>query len=416
MFVNVSDFVRSCNACQFRSKSRPIMSYNPSWTVAVLRKFHIDTVYMPKGRRGMRYLLQAMEPAIGWPEARAAKRNTSKAWAKFIYTDIICRFSCIPVFVCDNGPEFKGAVKYLFDKYNIICVLVAPYHPEANGVAERAHPTLVNSILKASGTNASDWPLYLHGALLAMRTTTSRMTGYTPYYLLYGQNPVFGFDVADRTWSALDWYAVKDTADLLALRLKQITRREVDIGRAMDRVNENRKKAVEAHERKYAGKIQKEMWPIGTLVLVHQTWLDNQHGHKGALRWAGPYVVRRVIDRFYELMELDGTIMKGAFAADRIKKFFYRYEKQSMTDLPMHRERLAPAAADRSSRVVEAVSELKNENARIFGSLREDLPCWRIGDIAREESVLVDNNELVTVMASNLDDLCNMAPSRHPWW
>ncbi|EED85895.1 predicted protein, partial [Postia placenta Mad-698-R] len=72
----------------------------------------------------------------------------------------------------DNGPEFKGAVKYLFDKYNIICVLVAPYHPEANGVAEPAHPTLINSILKASGMNASDWPLYLHGALLAMRTTT----------------------------------------------------------------------------------------------------------------------------------------------------------------------------------------------------------------------------------------------------
>ncbi|KAF9801910.1 hypothetical protein IEO21_10004 [Rhodonia placenta] len=108
--------------------------------------------------------------------------------------------------------------------------------------------------------------------------------------------------------------------------------------------------------------------------------------------------------------------MKGAFTADRVKKFFYRYEKQSMMDLPRHRERLAPANADRSSRAVEAVGALENENTHIFGSLREDLPCWCIGDIAREESVLVDNNQLVTIMASNLDDLCNMAPSRHPWW
>jgi len=45
---------------------------------------------MPKGHGGMHYLLQAVKPAVGWPEARAARKNNSETWAKFIYEEIIC--------------------------------------------------------------------------------------------------------------------------------------------------------------------------------------------------------------------------------------------------------------------------------------------------------------------------------------
>ncbi|KAI0074104.1 hypothetical protein K474DRAFT_1567626, partial [Panus rudis PR-1116 ss-1] len=94
MHAEVTVFVRSCNACQFRAKSRPTMVYSPTFSTAILRRFHLDTIYMPKGRKGRRYILQAIEPTIGWPEARDAKTNDSKTWANFIYTDIICRYSC----------------------------------------------------------------------------------------------------------------------------------------------------------------------------------------------------------------------------------------------------------------------------------------------------------------------------------
>ncbi|OSX63191.1 hypothetical protein POSPLADRAFT_1139672 [Postia placenta MAD-698-R-SB12] len=72
----------------------------------------------------------------------------------------------------------------------------------------------------------------------------------------------------------------------------QITQRKVDIGKAMDRVNENRKKAVKAHKRRYTGKIQKEMWPMGgsarhssgsadTAALTHQPPGLRQHAVHG---------------------------------------------------------------------------------------------------------------------------------------
>ena len=42
---------------------------------------------------------------------------------------------------------------------------------------------------------------------------------------------------------------------------------------------------------KHAKTIQLSDYEPGTWVLVHETWLNTQHENKGALRWAGPYIV-----------------------------------------------------------------------------------------------------------------------------
>ncbi|TFK58085.1 hypothetical protein BDN72DRAFT_740981, partial [Pluteus cervinus] len=62
---------------------------------------------------GKKYILQAVDPSTGWPEARAVSKNNSENWAKFIYEDIICRFGCIPLCVVDGGPEFRAATEIL---------------------------------------------------------------------------------------------------------------------------------------------------------------------------------------------------------------------------------------------------------------------------------------------------------------
>jgi hypothetical protein len=226
LYDDVAFFIVSCIICQLRSARRPKTAFESTWNSAILRRFDLDTVYMPEGQGGMKFLLQAVEPAIAWPEARASRKNDSESWAKFIYQEIICRFGCIPSFKVDGGPEFKGAAEILLKQYGIVVVMTTPYTPRNNAVAERAHPTLCDSLFRACGTDASRWPLYLHACLLAMRCTTSRMTSFTPYFLLYGRSPLLAFDISDRTWDTLDWHIVRTTADLIALRAQQIVRRD----------------------------------------------------------------------------------------------------------------------------------------------------------------------------------------------
>ncbi|EKM51439.1 uncharacterized protein PHACADRAFT_129409, partial [Phanerochaete carnosa HHB-10118-sp] len=108
----------------------------------------------------------------------------------------------------DGGPEFKGAARELLERYGVAVILSSPYHPQGNGIAERDGKTLQDAILRCS-------------------------TGYTPFFLTYGQHALFPFDISDRTWHVLDWDTVQSTEDLLALRIKQLARREEDIGSAV---------------------------------------------------------------------------------------------------------------------------------------------------------------------------------------
>ncbi|KAJ8454791.1 hypothetical protein ONZ51_g12825 [Trametes cubensis] len=327
MYDDVDWFVASCNACQFLSKKRALVPISPTSSPSVFRRFVCDTVHMPGGT----FLLHASCATSKWPEARFAKKNNSKVWARFIYEDIICRFGCTPLLVCDGGAEFKGAVEEILVRYNIPVVLSSPYHPEGNGIAERDGQTLVNAILRSCAGKTHDWHKYLHAGLLAVRTTTSRSTGFTPYFLTYGMHCLFPFDIADRTWHVLDWDKVSSTEDLLECRIKQLARREQDIGQAVEHQYQSRLRAVDDYMRRNAHRLRLAEYEPGTWVLVHETWLDAQHGHKGALRWAGPYVVfKRDESGSYLLRELDGTLMRSRVAGNRLKIFYFRETLQTL--------------------------------------------------------------------------------------
>ena len=83
-------------------------------------------VHLESGYGGKHYLLQAIEAAIDWPEARASAKNDSEAWAHFIYEDIICHFSCIQFCITDGGPELLGATEILFKQYGITIIVSSP--------------------------------------------------------------------------------------------------------------------------------------------------------------------------------------------------------------------------------------------------------------------------------------------------
>ncbi|KAF9799040.1 hypothetical protein IEO21_10630 [Rhodonia placenta] len=146
LYDEVAFFVHSCNACQFRAKSRSLHPLSITISPSILRRFVLDTIHMPPGLNGHRYLLHASDAVSKWPEAMSSRKNNAETWARFIWS-ILCRFGCIPVFVCDGGPEFKGAARAILLKHGVSVILSSPYHPEGNGIAERDRQTLMRAIM-----------------------------------------------------------------------------------------------------------------------------------------------------------------------------------------------------------------------------------------------------------------------------
>ena len=271
MYNQIAYFVHSCNVCQLQPKTHPIIAFSPTWSSGILWRFDLNTVHMPDSFGGMKYLLQATDPSISWVEAQVARRANSESWAKFLDKEVYCQFGSILLCLINSGTEFKGAVEILFKQYGIVAIVSSLYHPEGNGHLECSHQTSINSILWACGRDTSHWPLYVHAGLWAMHCSTSQVTGYPPYFLLYGRRPFFAFDFADKTWDTLYWHGVASTEDLLVLQMQQILRWDQKLVLAMEQQKKVHQWAVDDFNHKHTHYLSFSpyLWKCGVVYSCH---------------------------------------------------------------------------------------------------------------------------------------------------
>ena len=96
----------------------------------------------------------------------------------------------------DQAAEFTGQViSELCDLLGITKIRTSPYHPQTNGAVKRVHQTLRRMIVKMDPDKRAKWPLHLGPILIAYNTTRSLITGYSPYFLMFGCRPRLPVDL-----------------------------------------------------------------------------------------------------------------------------------------------------------------------------------------------------------------------------
>ena len=194
---------------------------------------------------GKHYLVVAREDFSGYAEARALGKANSKNIAAFIWEDIICRHGCFRKLVVDGGPENQKYVERLAERYNIKGTVVSAFHPQANGMIERGHQPIVDALSKMSKDSPRGWTRNLQAVLWADRAAVRRSTGMTPALIVCGTDAILPIELDILTWQILPWLGVNSTAYLLALRARQIERRDEDVEEALLHLRRVRKQSKE---------------------------------------------------------------------------------------------------------------------------------------------------------------------------
>ena len=339
LYEETAKFVRACFECQARD---PVRSFEPTASTRPLRlweKWFVDTTPAPN-ENGYKAVVQARDSASGWLEARSLKELTPKRVAQFIWEDIICRHGVPHEVVIDFGPEMRSELREFLKKYGVYVTSISAYHPQSNGPAERAMRTLKDALSKmtngyendpASESGSPSWTNQLSLAILADRATLHAHTGISPFRFVCGVDAVLPIDLEVPTWASLPWETVETRADLIAMRAKQISRRDQDIEDAvlrLQRLRDQNKEFQDAHRNLRVSPLQKD-----ELVLLHDTRLEDDLTSKNKLRfrWTGPYrITKDFHNGSYEIAELDGTIYRQmnpdstAINGSRLKRFHYR--------------------------------------------------------------------------------------------
>lgn len=191
MNANIAKWTKECQACQ----KTKIVRHNK----AVIEKFnmtnsrfdhiHIDLVGPLPPSNNYTHILTVVDRYTRWPEAYPISNITAEGVAKTLVIQYVSRFGIPSTITTDRGSQFES------DFFAQWCKLLGvnrtrttAYHPQANGMVERFHRQLKNSIV--ARCNTRHWSEELPIILLGIRNTIKEDLQCSPAELVYGQSLV----------------------------------------------------------------------------------------------------------------------------------------------------------------------------------------------------------------------------------
>jgi hypothetical protein len=321
---DVKWFVHTCHACQIRQTIRLHIPPTVSDIPTLFRKVHLDTMLMPTAG-GYRYVVQARCAMSSWPEWRPLRRETEKSLGNFIFEEIFCRWGGVAEICTDNGSAYVAAVDYLAEKYKIHTIKISPYNSQANGLVESKHFSIREAIIKACDGDTSKWPSVAASVFWADRVTVRRTTGYSPFFMAHGVEPVLPLDIAEATYLLPPLDVPASTSSLIAHRAIQLQKRREDLDKMSERVLKARHQSVAKFIAKFSNVIRDYDFAVGTTVLVRNSRIEKELNKKTKQRYLGPMiVVHRTRGGSYILAEMDGAISRLRYAAFRVVPYYPR--------------------------------------------------------------------------------------------
>ena len=175
--------VRQCPECQSNRAMPPQAPLQPwSWPTRPWSRLHLDYA----GPVGGKMYLILIDAHSKWIEAFCTASSTSAAVIAEL-KPLFAQFGLPETIVTDNGTCFVSAEFEDFLARNGIRHLTsAPYHPQSNGLAERAVQIVKNGLKKVTEGNIRT---RLAKILFCYRLTPQTTTGLSPAEMLLGRRP-----------------------------------------------------------------------------------------------------------------------------------------------------------------------------------------------------------------------------------
>ena len=118
------------------------------------------------------------------------KDQTAQTATKTLRNGYFGLLSAPTYLVSDQGKAFTGhVIMHLCELYGVQKLRALPYHAQTNDQVEHMNQTIILMIGKLEEDRKACWSKHLPELLLAYNATCSAVTGYSPYYLLFGRRP-----------------------------------------------------------------------------------------------------------------------------------------------------------------------------------------------------------------------------------
>lgn len=192
MSKQVSEYVLNCDICkQIKAPNKtlrpPMGQQTPS--VRIFQKLYLDLLGpYPRSSSGNIGIIIVLDHLSKFHFLEPIKKFTSNIIVEFLEKRIFHIFGVPESITTDNGVQFKSNLFENFLKsYDVFHNFTAFYSPQANA-SERVNRSVIAAIRAYIKPSQKNWDENLSAISCAMRSSAHVSTGFSPYFLLFGQN------------------------------------------------------------------------------------------------------------------------------------------------------------------------------------------------------------------------------------
>ena len=184
---DVRSVIRSCDRCMhFKTTPQQDEMYTITATYP-LELIHMDFLTIGGKEDVWKNVLVVTDHFTRYAQCYITSDMKAAMVAEVMVNQFFTNYGWPDKILTDRGKEFENYLfKEICDMARICKLRTSSYHPQTNGQCERFNKTLISMIGTLPGDAKKKWQEWVPTLVHAYNCTTSSVTGYSPYFLIYG--------------------------------------------------------------------------------------------------------------------------------------------------------------------------------------------------------------------------------------
>jgi transposase InsO family protein len=188
---DIERLVKECPICQHVHTQPSHTSEQQSTAVDFpLQAIYMDHIGPLPASSGYHYILVIVDRFSRLCNLIPTRTTSAREVAQALVNDWITYYGVPSLITTDGASSFKDrhlqeVARYLHVHFH----LNTPYRPASHGCVERLNYTVMQQIRTVRDSFGSEWSDALPALRLALNTSPNRITGYSPFFICFGQHP-----------------------------------------------------------------------------------------------------------------------------------------------------------------------------------------------------------------------------------
>ena len=304
----LTNFVDACTVCQKTKRNyhgdlterkivldQSVKNFDETKMVEPFSQITIDHLDLPQSESGYTCVLVIIDRATRLIKAIPCKKHDSMEFIQHLIEEWIFNYGVPSVILSDNGKAFVSSlVKQLYNILDIEQVLSTAWNPQSHGLVERANQNIqkiLRSLIEAHHDGLNHWDKYLNQVVFVINTTVNKVTGFSPYELVYGRKAAYPIDrllYDDEIFNSVGEY-MQNLMNKQKINYALVHKRLLDEKQKHEQYNIENQSKLRVYE-------------VGDLVYK----VKNDRKNKLDILYEGPYIImKKINDLCYEIRLLD---------------------------------------------------------------------------------------------------------------